>query len=163
MMFAKQLITAALLGLALSGGFVSAVGAFDAASTAPVNVDAAQVIVHGHDVVAYFTEGAPVKGSAEFSASHAGATYWFASAANREQFRAAPEKYAPQYGGFCAMGAAVGGKYDVDPTQFRIVGGRLYLNKDAEVAKLWNRDLAGNIDKADKTWPRIKDTAPAAL
>lgn len=121
-----------------------------------VNTNADGVAIHGYDPVAYFTVGAPTMGQAAFSASHEGATYHFASAANRDLFADAPAKYAPQYGGYCAMGIAGGAKFDVDPTAWRIERGKLYLNKDPGVQKMWLRNVPGNIVKADKKWPDIK-------
>lgn len=155
--------TALATALAFSAGFISAPAfAYDESSTAAINVDAG-VILHGHDAVAYQTERRPVKGDAAFSATHEGATYYFASAANRDTFRADPAHYAPAYGGFCAMGAALGKKLDVDPAQFSVVEGRLYLNVNADVFKRWSQDVPANIVSADQMWPEIKDKAPNTL
>ena len=103
--------------------------AYDENSTAAINVDAKGVGLKGHDPVAYFTAGAPTAGKAEFNAAHAGVTFLFASAANRDAFKADPAKYAPQYGGFCAMGVALERKLDGDPNAWRVVDGKLYLNR----------------------------------
>ena len=149
--------------LALGAGFAAAPAfAYDEASPAAINVDAG-VILHGHDAVAYQTENRPVKGNAAFSATHEGATYHFASAANRDTFLTDPARYAPAYGGFCAMGAALGKKLDIDPTQFKVVDGRLYLNVNADVFTAWEKDIPTNIKNADQNWPGIKDKAPNAL
>ncbi len=153
------LVTALALGVGFSA---TAAFAYDQASTAAINVNAG-VILHGHDAVAYHTENRPVKGSAAFSARHDGATYHFASAANRDTFLADPARYAPAYGGFCAMGAALGKKLDVDPTQFKVVDGRLYLNLNADVFKSWSKDIPAHIGKADKNWAGIKGKAPNKL
>lgn len=120
-----------------------------------VNLNANGVILHGYDAVAYHTAGEPVMGSEEFTATHDGATYRFASAANRDTFLADPARYAPAYGGYCAMGVAVGQKYDVRPEAFRIVDGRLYMNKDLRTQRAWARDIPGNNDKADTNWPQV--------
>jgi YHS domain-containing protein len=104
-----------------------------------------------------------VKGSAAFSATHDGATYHFASAANRDAFLAEPARFAPAYGGFCAMGAALGKKLDIDPTQFKVVDGRLYLNVNADVFKRWAQDIPTNIGNADQNWPGIANKAPNTL
>jgi YHS domain-containing protein len=164
----KQSALAGSLALAISLGsavaFISAPGyAYDEASTASINVDQKGVILKGYDAVAYFTKGAPVLGSQEFSASYEGSTYLFASAANRDAFQADPARYAPQFGGFCAMGAALGKKLDVDPSQFKVVDGKLYLNVNADVFKKWATDIPGNIAQANANWPGIKDKAPKAL
>lgn len=162
----QRLATAAALSLLFGGaGLLAPVDAqaYDEGSTSAINVEAGNVILHGYDPVAYFSAGKPTPGDARFSVDHAGARYQFASAANMKAFQANPAQYVPQYGGFCAMGAALGKKLDVDPTQFRVVDGKLYLNVNADVFKKWSEDVPGNIAKADSNWPSIKDSAPSAL
>ncbi len=162
--FFRSLGLSAALSLAIAAGTLpSTAHAYDTASTAAINVAEDAVILHGHDAVAYFTSGKPVQGDAKFSAKHDGATYRFASEANLKAFQANPTAYAPQYGGFCAMGAALGKKLDVDPTQFKVVDGKLYLNVNADVFKKWSENVPGNIATADANWPAIKDQAPSAL
>lgn len=156
------------LALALSMGAgalftASSSFAYDQASTAVINVDSQQVILKGYDPVAYFTQGVPTQGEKRFAAEHDGATYYFASEQNLKTFQANPAHYAPQFGGFCAMGTALGKKLDVDPTQFKVVDGKLYLNVNAEVFKKWSQDIPGNIQKANANWPSIKDKAPSSL
>jgi len=114
-------------------------------------------ILAGHDAVAYFTEGKPTLGSADFTAQYESATYLFASAQNRDLFKANPDKYAPAYGGFCAYGATFGKKIDVDGKAFEIVDGQLYVNKNRRVYNTWKKDIPGNIAKADRQWKTIKD------
>lgn len=121
-----------------------------------VNVDDAGVALKGYDAVAYHTNTAPTLGSSSFTATHDGATYRFASAANRDTFVADPAKYVPAYGGYCAVGVAFGKKFDIDPTAFRVVDGTLYLNKDPSVQRLWLRDVPGNITKANERWTDVK-------
>jgi hypothetical protein len=111
----------------------------------------------GYDVVAYFTDGKAVKGIPQFTHEHGGVKWQFASAENREMFRADPAKYAPQYGGYCAYGMALGGLYDVQPDKaWSVVDGKLYLNKDAGVKQTWLKDVPGNIGSADANWPKIR-------
>lgn len=114
------------------------------------------VILNGYDAVAYFTENKAVKGKAEYGAEHKGATYHFATAENRDMFLKNPEKYAPQYGGWCAYGVALGKKFKVNGKAFEVVAGKLYVNKDAAVAKTWKTEKTENIEKADEEWPSIK-------
>ncbi len=121
------------------------------------------VILAGHDAVAYFTENRPVLGSADYTASYAGAIYRFASAENRDLFRADPAKYAPAYGGYCALGTSFGKKFQVDGKAFRVVDGQLYVNKNLEVYATWKKDIPGNIEKADGYWPRIKNVPAGDL
>ena len=116
------------------------------------------VILAGHDAVAYFTENKPVRGSAEYTASYQGAIYRFSSAENRDAFRADPAKYAPAYGGYCALGTSFGKKFPVDGKAFRVVDGQLYVNKDLNVYQTWKKDISGNVVKADRNWPGIKNT-----
>jgi YHS domain-containing protein len=110
----------------------------------------------GYDVVAYFTDGKPAKGSPEFTHEYGGVTWQFASAQHRDLFKADPAKYVPQYGGYCAYGVSVGGLYDVQPDNaWTVVDGKLYLNKDASVKRTWSKDIPGHISKADATWPTL--------
>jgi len=125
--------------------------------------DANGVILSGHDAVAYFTMNKPVKGYAGISAAHDGAIYHFSSEANRDLFKADPSKYAPQYGGFCAYGAAIGAKFPIDPAVFAIVDDKLYVNNSATVSKIWNAKQAKAITLADAKWSKIKETPAADL
>lgn len=84
-----------------------------------------------------------------------GATFRFASAANRDAFIADPEAYAPQYGGYCAWAAAQGYHAKGDARFWKIVDGKLYLNYDASVQRTWEADLADFIAAADQNWPLI--------
>jgi YHS domain-containing protein len=121
-----------------------------------VNVDRAQLAVKGYDVVAYFVEGRPEPGSAAFEYTHGGVRYRFASAANRDRFREAPERYLPQYGGFCAYAVSRGYTADTDPLAWKIVDGRLFLNYDRGAQRKWEEDVAGNIRKGDANWPSLQ-------
>jgi YHS domain-containing protein len=120
------------------------------------NVDPSGLALKGYDPVAYFADGKPVRGKPEFTASHEGATYRFASAASRDAFRAAPAKYAPQYGGYCAFGMASGYKAPIEPEAWTIVEGRLYLNYNLPVRSRWSADIPGFIRKADANWPTVR-------
>lgn len=116
------------------------------------------VAINGYDPVAYFSAGKPVRGLAEFTHSWRGATWRFASAANRDLFAAAPERYAPQYGGFCAYGVTQGYAVKTEPDAWKIVDGKLYLNYDQSVQKRWSSDIPGYIAKAEQRWPEVKKT-----
>lgn len=121
------------------------------------------VILAGYDAVAYFRQSKAVLGSAEFTAQHGGAVYRFASADHRDAFRANPSKYAPAYGGFCALATKFGKKIPVDGKAFEVVEGRLYVNKDVNVYKKWKQDIPNNIVKAEGQWPIIKGVAAEDL
>jgi YHS domain-containing protein len=116
------------------------------------------VAIKGYDPVAYFTRHKPVPGDAKFQAMFEGATYRFASAADRALFLKHPAHYVPQYDGFCAYGAADGHKADIDPTAFTIVNDRLYLNYSKDVQKRWTADIPGYLAKADKDWPTVSQS-----
>lgn len=118
---------------------------------------------HGYDVVAYFAQSRPTLGSDRFAIAHEGGTYRFASQANLDAFKAAPEKYLPAYGGFCAYGAALGKKFDGDPQFWKIEQGRLYLNLNADIQSKWSEDIAGNLAKAELNWRRIEHSAVGDL
>jgi YHS domain-containing protein len=110
----------------------------------------------GYDVVAYFTKGKPVQGSAKHESVYGGVTWRFANADHREMFESNPEKYAPQYGGFCSWGAANGKLFDVDPANgWTIVDGKLYLNFNADLNKTFTKDAAKFIPKADQNWQSL--------
>jgi YHS domain-containing protein len=115
------------------------------------------VALRGYDPVAYFTQGQPVKGQPQFQAQYQGAVFHFASQASRDAFVAAPEKYAPQYGGYCAFGMASGYKAATDPAAFTIIGGKLYLNYNRDVQKMWSADVTGFVSKADQNWPTASE------
>lgn len=111
--------------------------------------------IKGYDPVAYFSDGKPVKGSPEHKAQYKGSEFHFASRANRDAFAANPEKYAPQYGGFCAFGTAGGYKAAIDPAAFTIVNDKLYLNYSKGVQKQWGADILGFVARADGKWPEV--------
>ena len=119
--------------------------------------------MHGHDVVAYFTEGKPTKGNERFTVIHEEATYRFANKENRDAFVANPAKYKPAYGGYCAYGVSLGAKFDGKPEYWKIVDGKLYLNLSRDAQNAWNKNIPGHIVKADKNWPKIIDKTPSEL
>jgi YHS domain-containing protein len=140
------------------GALGACVLAMGVAQAGTVNEDHG-VAIKGYDPVAYFTDNRPVKGSKAHSFVYEGVTYEFASAAHRKLFAADPEKYAPQFGGFCAYGTATGHKAVIDPAAFSIVEGKLYLNYDTKVRDAWRKDEPGYIHKADEAWPSVSQQA----
>jgi YHS domain-containing protein len=113
------------------------------------------VAVGGYDSVAYFTQGKPVKGDARFRTTWRGAEFRFASAAHLKQFRADPARYAPQYGGYCAWAVAHGYTASGDPTVWKVVNGKLYLNYNAQVGRDWAKDIPRYIAAGDRNWPDV--------
>ena len=110
----------------------------------------------GFDPVAYFTDGKPVRGVHTIAASTEGRTYYFANAAHRDAFVAAPARYEPQYGGFCSNGAPYAVKLGSDPTQFEVRDGRLFIFGDILGHEMWLLDERENVAHADTLWPGIK-------
>lgn len=138
---------------------VLAVGLLAAARTwavEPVNTGFFDdVAIEGYDPVAYFTQGEPVKGSKEHTFEWNGAQWRFASAGHRDLFAGDPEKYAPQYGGYCAYAVANGTTAGIDPEAWHIHEGRLYLNVSLSIRDAWRKDIPGHVARADANWPKL--------
>ncbi len=124
---------------------------------AKYNVDSAKVAIHGYDTVAYFTEGKPMKGRDEFEQTWEDARWQFASATNLELFKANPQRYAPQFGGYCAGGLAVGEYADGDPELFMITDGKLYLIKNEKYQTVWNGSPETSIHFGEYNWEHFRD------
>ena len=133
-----------------------AMTAFGSVAVAPVYKDGKGLAIRGYDPVAYFQQGAPVKGSAEFQKQWMEATWLFSSAANRDLFSADPDKYAPRYGGYCAYAVSEGHTASIDPEAWRIIDGKLYLNYSKGVQKKWEKDAGARIQRADKNWSALR-------
>ena len=119
------------------------------------NVSRNDLALRGYDVVAYWSDGKPVPGVTSFEYRWMNAVWRFASAEHRDQFIKEPERYAPQFGGYCAYAVSQGHTADGDPNVWRVVDGRLYLNYSAQVKKLWEQDVPGNIAKGRQNWPAV--------
>lgn len=151
---AKFAQTVVLLMTALSlNVFAAGLSGVDTAT------DRNAVILAGHDTVAYHTQGKAVLGKADITAVYNNAIYRFSSEGNRDRFVANPAKYAPAYGGYCALGTSFGKKFEVDGKAFEIVDGQLYVNKNRSVYKTWKKDIPGNLVKSEANWPKIRDIA----
>jgi len=115
--------------------------------------------IKGYDPVAYFTQNKAVKGKKELAVSHQGVLYYFSSEANKEAFKAAPFKYEPEYGGWCAYAMGQNGeKVPVDPETFKILNGKLYLFYNryfTNTLKDWNRNEPALKKNADLNWPKL--------
>ncbi len=142
----KTLLTILIASVAYSGIFAQSSEIFTTDEGA----------IRGYDPVAYFISGKPMKGKKEFSTEWNGAHWSFASKENMEAFKASPEKYAPQYGGYCAYGTSEGHKAPTQPDAFTIVNDKLYLNYNMDVKARWSKDQHERIQKADKNWPTVK-------
>ncbi|MBF0383860.1 MAG: YHS domain-containing protein [Magnetococcales bacterium] len=111
--------------------------------------------IDGYDPVAYFSKSQPVKGRKSYVYSWMGAEWRFASVENREAFQSDPEKYAPQYGGYCSWAVSRGYTASGDPDAWTIHKGKLYLNYSKNVRRQWLMDIPGNISKGDTNWPEL--------
>lgn len=123
------------------------------------NLDANGLAIEGYDPVSYFTGKRGQEGSKEIALTVEGVTYHFTSAQNRDLFKADPEKYKPQYGGWCAYAMGVTGeKVPIDPGTFKLLNGKLYLfyNKFFNnTKKSWEKDESNLKTKADANWAKI--------
>jgi YHS domain-containing protein len=122
----------------------------------PVNAvadgDDERVMLKGHDVVAYFTQGRHALGSAQFKSVYEGVTFRFASAEHKTLFDANPKKYQPEYGGYCANGIAYGIPWGGDADTWRMIDGRLFINGGPGSKAAFELDLKTNIERADRYW-----------
>ena len=129
-----------------------------ASAASPVNTTFfGKVAIEGYDPVAYFQVDHAVAGKKKYAHEWQGAKWLFSSAENRDLFAANPEKYAPQYGGYCAYAVAQNSTAGIDPDQFTIVGDKLYLNYNAKIQKKWLEKRDSFIVQADKNWPGVTD------
>ena len=111
--------------------------------------------VSGYDPVAYFTQGKPVKGVKKYKLEHEGADWYFASETNLELFKANPEQFSPQYGGYCAYAVGIGQTAKGNPKNWDIVEGKLYLNYNRKFQNIWKKDQASFIERGDANWPSV--------
>ncbi len=125
------------------------------AQVPPVFQNHLRIAASGSDVVAYFTKGQPTQGSDAFVAEHAGATWRFATAEHRDLFLAQPNKFAPQYGGYCAYAVSQGAVAKTVPEAWSIVDGKLYLNYSLGVRTRWEADKHRYIEQATTNWPGV--------
>ena len=147
-----------MLRLALALGAASLLAGCGGTRYATLSTPAGEeLMLLGHDPVAYFTMGKPVRGDPKYKVTLPDRTYYFVSEQHRKLFEASPAKYEPQYGGFCSNGAPFGIKLGSDPTEWEIVDGRLFIFGDIVGHSKWALDPAFNIKYADQMWPEVKD------
>jgi YHS domain-containing protein len=121
----------------------------------PVNHDRKGIAIRGYDPVAYFLDGRPVRGNAQFTHAWNGATWQFASAAHREAFAKEPAKFAPQFGGYCSWAVSENYTAEIDPEAWRIIEGRLYLNYSKSIQEKWAAEVERRIAAGQKNWPGL--------
>ena len=147
----RRLVLGAFSALGASAAFEARLAA--QGSTKPPAPE--RVALNGYDPVAYFTDGRPVKGSTEFSASFDGTTYHFKSAQHRALFVADPDRYAPQYKAYCAITIARGAKLEVDPEAWLIWNGKLYMFAGKQGIAMFQEEAAAIVAKAESAWPEV--------
>jgi hypothetical protein len=126
-----------------------------AANKPDINTSKNDLAVRGYDVVAYRTEGKPTPGSPSFEYRWKNAVWRFTTAEHRDLFAKAPDRYAPEFGGYCAYAVSRGYTADGDPAVWRLVDGRLYLNYSVQAREMWEKDVPGNIAKGRQNWPGV--------
>jgi len=144
-----------LLTTVLLGYVVLLVSCTTPASITPINMTAKGVALKGYDAVAYITMERAVPGQEALQYKWQGAIWFFATGEHLEIFQENPDAYAPQYGGYCAYAVSQGTTADIDPESWAIVDGKLYLNLNPDVQKLWQRNQEEYIRQADANWPRL--------
>jgi hypothetical protein len=149
-----RLVLAVPALLALAACAVTAGKVSQKKPVAPIDAPAA-VALDGYDPVAYFVAGEPTPGDAGIAHTWRGARWQFATQANRDAFAADPERYAPQYGGYCSYAMAHGYIARGNPFQWAIVENKLYVNNNAFAMSLWDKDRPGHIVAGDANWPLI--------
>ena len=154
-----QRIASVLSVLLLTGLLAGPVRAESRANLNNNNIPSSGVALEGYCPVAYFAANKPIKGKAEHAVDYKGVIYLFVNADAKAMFEKNPEKYVPAYGGWCAFGMAIGDKFPVDPTNFKIVDGKLHVflkNKNVDALKLWNQGSEGeHVKKAAAHWKTV--------
>jgi len=147
----------------LVAGSILAVSSLSFAAQIDMNADANDLAIQGYDPVSYFTASQPQIGNANYTATYKGAIYRFATEEHRDTFKKQPSKYAPQFGGFCAMGVALEKKLTTDPLAWKIVDEKLYLNLNSAVQKKWLTNVPEYVDTAHENWGDIKTVSADKL
>jgi YHS domain-containing protein len=127
------------------------------------NLNDKGVILDGYDAVAFFTDNKPVQGNDKYQYTYQDAIYYFASQEHTDLFKANPEKYKPQFGAWCAYAVSLGRIAPIDVNTFSIVEGRLVIQHNERAVKGWNKDVVGNLVKADKYWPAVSSKNGAQI
>ncbi|MEM7438289.1 MAG: YHS domain-containing (seleno)protein [Pseudomonadota bacterium] len=151
----KSIVAAATLSMAVASSAFAAGPELNASSTG--------LALQGYDPVAYFTVGEATPGNWKITSVYKDAMYRFSSKEHKATFDANPEAYLPEYGGYCAFGAAMGFKFDGDPNQWKIVDGELFLNISKDIQERWLTDVPGFIEQADANWVEIENVEPSEL
>lgn len=148
---------AALAALVSASGEALAIDEYNVSSG--TTLSGAGVGLRGTDAVALATGLDVTPGSAAFTVEHDGVAYYFASEETMAQFAADPDRYLPQYGGYCAFGVAIGMKLDASPRFADIVDGKLYVFLNAVAFDKYLEDREGTLAQAEQNWPAMRSRA----
>ena len=117
---------------------------------------ASEFALKGYDPISYFTDGKPTKGSSEFTFAFDDTTYWFKNAEHRDKFIADPERYAPQFDGFCALQLSRGLKVEADPEAWTITNGKLYVFSGKGGVPKFQEQPVAIAEKAGENWHQLR-------
>ncbi|NNU81135.1 YHS domain protein [Halovulum dunhuangense] len=123
----------------------------------PVFLNGMGVAINGYDPTGFIDMQEAIRGRMEHQIEREDGLWWFASAANRRRFEADPDRYIPQFGGYCAQGIALGFKRRSDPTLWVLIDGKVYMHYSIPDQNRWAADVRGSIAKAEENWPTLKD------
>jgi YHS domain-containing protein len=124
----------------------------------PIITNDKRVALKGYDPVAYFTDNKPDQGSKEFASEYDDTIYWFKNSAHRDEFASNPDKYAPQYEGYCAIALSRGKKVEADPLAWSIKNGKLFVFFGAPGVPIFKKESASIIKKSKNNWPKLKNS-----
>jgi YHS domain-containing protein len=128
-----------------------------------LTADNAPLALHGVDTVAFVKTGNRIEGAANYTAVHDGVAYYFSTRDNLRTFKSSPERYTPQYGGFCAFGVSVNKKFDGDPRWADVRDGKLYVFLSESVFEAYQKNPEAALAKAEANWANIRSTAAREL
>ncbi len=151
----KRLLSSAVLMLSMTASVMAAERINTLEKEGLFGYEPNGIAIRGYDTVAYFTQSKPVEGSDQYSTEWSGATWKFSTQEHLDLFIAEPEKYAPQYGGYCAYGVAQESLVKIEPDQWTVVDGKLYLNYNEKLNKKWQEDIPGFVKTADSLFEKL--------
>lgn len=146
------------IGVIIMGAFMISATYALAQDKAKYNIDDSKIALSGYSAVSYVDLNLAQRGDKNFMSEYNGVKYFFVDADQKKAFDSNPQKYLPQYGGYCATGVAVGAKFRTDPNKFLVRDGKLYLflnSIEVDAKQLWLADEKNMASKARKNWPNL--------
>ncbi len=154
----KKFILFIIVGIGIAAAVWFGINATEGVKN--INTTAENIAVKGFDTVAYFTGQNAVPGNLQYQFVWNGAKWLFANAENLEKFKANPEAFAPQFGGYCSFAVSKGYTADSDPQAWKIVDGKLYLNYNPKVKEMWEAEQEMRIQEGKKNWQEFQKKKP---